>query len=308
MKTIAIIGECMIELNGTPFGTMQQTYGGDTLNTATYLARNTARDTLRVDYISALGTDPLSREMRVRWEADGIDTRHVHTDPAHSPGLYLIQLDADGERTFLYWRNNSAARHLLQQPAWPQTAAALASYDHLYLSGISLAILPPADRERLTDRLTACAAQGVQILFDGNYRPALWQNRSETRAAYARLLPHVHLALMTDDDERALWDDADIEATIARLQTAGVKNIIIKRGAEGALYAAGDERIAVAGERVARVIDTTSAGDAFNAGYLARYLQGAEPEACCRAGNHLAATVIQHKGAIIPAEYCRLEA
>ena len=246
--------------------------------------------------------------MKARWQADGIDTRHVLTDPARQPGLYLIQLDAAGERTFLYWRNQSAARYLLQHPDWPQLDAALEHFDAIYLSGISLAILPPADRERLTDRLAACAAQGVQILFDGNYRPALWQNREETRAAYARLLPHVHLALMTDDDERALWDDADIEATIARLQTAGVKNIIIKRGAEGALYAAGDERIAVAGERVARVIDTTSAGDAFNAGYLARYLQGAEPEACCRAGNHLAATVIQHKGAIIPAEYCRLEA
>jgi len=246
--------------------------------------------------------------MKARWQADGIDTRYVLTDPARQPGLYLIQLDAAGERTFLYWRNQSAARYLLRHPDWPQLDAALEHFDAIYLSGISLAILPPADRERLTDRLAACAAQGVQILFDGNYRPALWQNRSETRAAYARLLPHVHLALMTDDDERALWDDADIEATIARLQTAGVKNIIIKRGAEGALYAAGDERIAVAGERVARVIDTTSAGDAFNAGYLARYLQGAEPVACCRAGNHLAAIVIQHKGAIIPAEYCRLEA
>ena len=92
-----------------------------------------------------------------------------------------------------------------------------------------------------------------------------------------------------------------------RLQTAGVKNIIIKRGAEGALYAAGDERIAVKGETVARVVDTTSAGDAFNAGFLARYLQGADAAECCRAGNRLAATVIRHKGAIIPAEYCRLE-
>ena len=228
MKTIAIIGECMIELNGTPFGTMQQTYGGDTLNTATYLARNTARDTLRVDYISALGTDPLSREMRVRWEADGIDTRHVHTDPAHSPGLYLIQLDADGERTFLYWRNNSAARHLLQQPAWPQTAAALANYDHLYLSGISLAILPPADREHLIDILNTSR---VPITFDGNYRPALWKDPAETRTAYARLLPHVQLALMTWDDEQALWGDADPEAAIRRLQQAGVREIVLKNGA-----------------------------------------------------------------------------
>ena len=303
MKTIAIIGECMIELNGTPFGTMQQTYGGDTLNTATYLARNTARDTLRVDYISALGTDPLSREMRVRWEADGIDTRHVHTDPAHSPGLYLIQLDADGERTFLYWRNNSAARHLLQQPAWPQTAAALASYDHLYLSGISLAILPPADREHLIDILNTSR---VPITFDGNYRPALWKDPAETRTAYARLLPHVQLALMTWDDEQALWGDADPEAAIRRLQQAGVREIVLKNGAAGATYATGDTRHQIPAERVEHIVDTTAAGDAFNAGYLAARLQGADPVASCKNGNRLAARVIQHKGAIIAAEHSRL--
>ena len=215
MKTLALIGECMIELNGEPFGTMRQTYGGDSLNTATYLARVAPPDAVRVHYLTALGDDPLSRGMKARWQADGIDTCHVLTDPARQPGLYLIQLDAAGERTFLYWRNQSAARYLLQHPGWLQLDAALEHFDAIYLSGISLAILPPADRERLTDRLAACAAQGVQILFDGNYRPALWQSRDETRAAYARLLPHVHLALMTDDDERALWDDADIEATIA---------------------------------------------------------------------------------------------
>ena len=303
MKTIAIIGECMIELNGTPFGTMQQTYGGDTLNTATYLARNTARDTLRVDYISALGTDPLSREMRVRWEADGIDPRHVHTDPAHSPGLYLIQLDADGERTFLYWRNNSAARHLLQQPAWPQTAAALANYDHLYLSGISLAILPPADREHLIDILNTSR---VPIIFDGNYRPALWKDPAETRTAYARLLPHVQLALMTWDDEQALWGDADLEAAIRRLQQAGVREIVLKNGAAGATYATGDTRHQIPAERVEHIVDTTAAGDAFNAGYLAARLQGADPVASCANGNRLAARVIQHKGAIIAAEHSRL--
>ncbi|EEV88860.1 hypothetical protein HMPREF0198_0999 [Cardiobacterium hominis ATCC 15826] len=66
------------------------------------------------------------------------------------------------------------------------------------------------------------------------------------------------------------------------------------------------KRIRVAGEHVAQVIDTTSAGDAFNAGFLARYLQDADPAACCRAGNRLAAIVIQHKGAIIPAEHCQL--
>ena len=304
MKTIAIIGECMIELNGTPFGIMRQTYGGDTLNTATYLARNTRRDVLRVDYITALGDDPLSRGMRARWEADGIDTRHVHTDPAHPPGLYLIQLDDSGERTFLYWRSNSAARHLLQHPAWPQTAAALAAYDHLYLSGISLAILPPADRGQLIDTLIH---SGVPIAFDGNYRPALWQNPAETRAAYARLLPHVQLALMTWDDEQALWHDAAPEAAIVRLQQAGVREIVLKNGAAGATCASGDSRISVPAERVNDVVDTTAAGDAFNAGYLTARLQGADPAASCANGNRLAARVIRHKGAIIAAEDSRLD-
>ena len=306
MKTIALLGECMIELNGQPFGDMHQTYGGDSLNTATYLARVAPPDAVRVHYLTALGDDPLSRGMKARWQADGIDTRYVLADPARQPGLYLIQLDAAGERTFLYWRNQSAARYLLQHPDWPQLDAALAHFDAIYLSGISLAILPPADRERLTDRLTACAAQGVQILFDGNYRPALWKDPAETRTAYVRLLPHVQLALMTWDDEQALWGDADPEAAIRRLQQAGVREIVLKNGAAGANYATGDARHHIPAERVEHIVDTTAAGDAFNAGYLAARLQGADPVASCKNGNRLAARVIQHKGAIIAAEHSRL--
>ncbi|MDO4642649.1 MAG: sugar kinase [Cardiobacteriaceae bacterium] len=303
MKKIALIGECMIELNGSPFGEMRQTYGGDSLNTATYLARIASPEKIGVYYISALGNDALSLGMMAHWQADNIDTRYVLRDAKRQPGLYLIQLDAQGERTFLYWRNQSAARYLLQHPDWALVEQSLADFDFIYLSGISLAILPADDRERLIDLL---AQHSGRIVFDGNYRPALWQNRDETRAAYARLLPHVHLALMTFDDEQALWGDADAEATIQRLQQAGVTEIVLKQGKAGALYATADTRLAVQGENVAQVVDTTSAGDAFNAGFLNAYLQGAEPQKCCHDGNRLAAIVIQHKGAIIPKEYCRL--
>ena len=303
MKNIALLGECMIELNGQPFGDMRQTYGGDSLNTATYLARVAPPDAVRVHYLTALGDDPLSRGMKARWQADGIDIRHVLTDPARQPGLYLIQLDAAGERTFLYWRNQSAARYLLQHPGWPQVDAALAGFDAIYLSGISLAILPSADREHLIDILNTSR---VPITFDGNYRPALWKDPAETRTAYARLLPHVQLALMTWDDEQALWGDADPEAAIRRLQQAGVREIVLKNGAAGATYATGDTRHHIPAERVEHIVDTTAAGDAFNAGYLAARLQGADPVASCANGNRLAARVIQHKGAIIAAEHSRL--
>ena len=302
MKTIALIGECMIELNGEPFGNMRQTYGGDSLNTATYLARVSAQT--RVHYVSALGDDPLSRGMLTHWQADGIDTAHVLTDPARQPGLYLIQLDARGERTFLYWRNQSAARYLLQHPEFPKSAEFLRTCDAVYLSGISLAILPAEDRARLIALLADCAQRGVQIVFDGNYRPKLWASADETRACYQTLMPHVQLALMTFDDEQALWGDKNAEAAIARLQAAGVREIVVKLGEDGARYAQGATRVDLPTTPVAHVVDTTSAGDAFNAGFLSAWLHGQDIRTCGARGNRLAGIVIQHKGAIIPAEYC----
>ncbi|MEG9531908.1 PfkB family carbohydrate kinase, partial [Mannheimia indoligenes] len=101
MNKLAIIGECMIELNGEPFGNMRQTYGGDSLNTATYLARVSSPEQIEVRYISALGTDKLSQRMLEAWQADNINTQFVLRDEHRQPGLYLIQLDKFGERTFL---------------------------------------------------------------------------------------------------------------------------------------------------------------------------------------------------------------
>lgn len=69
MKRIALLGECMIELNGAPFGAMHQTYGGDSLNTAVYLARTADKDA-SIEYVSALGCDPISDGMLARWQQE----------------------------------------------------------------------------------------------------------------------------------------------------------------------------------------------------------------------------------------------
>lgn len=157
MKHIAIIGECMIELNGKPFGPMQQTFGGDTLNAAIYLCRgreaNGATQDIRVSYVTALGSDPLSQGMLQRWQSEGIETQWVLRDEQRTPGLYLIQLDEQGERTFLYWRNQSAARYLMQHADLAAIKCALSKVDMVFLSGITLAILPEKDRIELLNLL-----------------------------------------------------------------------------------------------------------------------------------------------------------
>lgn len=299
MKKLAIIGECMIELNGEPFGNMYQTYGGDSLNTATYLARISSSNEIEVRYLSALGTDKLSQGMLEAWQADNINTDLVLRDENRQPGLYLIQLDKQGERTFLYWRNQSAARYLLQHPDYPKALSALQEIDMVYLSGISLAILPSEDRLTLINQLAELKKQGVKIAFDSNYRPKLWESEQSAQKNYANLLKLVDLALVTFDDEHLLWDDSDEQATLTRLAQYGIETIVVKQGSQGATVQVNGEQTFVPTIPVENVVDTTSAGDSFNAGFLNGYLLGKDLTTCCQQGNQLAGIVIQHKGAII---------
>lgn len=301
MKKIAFIGECMIELNGKPFGEMWQSYGGDTLNSATYLSRISSSNEIQVHYVSALGSDNLSKQMLQHWQADNIETKWVLQDEQHQPGLYLIQLDAQGERTFLYWRNQSAAHYMVQHPDFSNVLSELQQVDMIYLSGISLAILSKNDRTFLIEQLAKLAKKGVEIAFDSNFRPKLWYSLEEAQDCYSRLLPIVNLALVTFDDEQLLWGDEDEQATLARLHQIGISKVIVKCGKNGAIFS--DSSSAQYGqaipEPVLNVVDTTSAGDSFNAGFLNGYLRNKKLDVCCQQGNCVAGIVIQHKGAII---------
>src|SRR5438874_12313443 len=103
--SVACIGECMVELSEQPDGSLSRGFGGDTLNTAVYLARLG----VAVDYVTALGDDPWSGEMLAAWHAEGIGTGLIVRVPGRLPGLYLISTDADGQRRFSYWRHSSPA-------------------------------------------------------------------------------------------------------------------------------------------------------------------------------------------------------
>jgi len=310
MLRIASIGECMIELSetaaaGEPGGDMQRTFGGDTLNTAVYLTRCLKQAEMpsgaEVHYVTALGDDPFSAEMLAAWQHEGIATGLVACLPGRLPGLYIIRTDVAGERTFHYWRSAAAARELFRAEQAETLAAALGGFDLVYLSAITLGILDSESRERLFALLDALRHSGCRIAFDSNYRPRLWTSRTEAQEAVGRALGLAALALPTFDDEAALFGDADPEATAARLHALGVEEVVVKCGAEPSLVSRRGQQARVAAETVARVVDTTAAGDSFNAAYLAARLNGADPQTAAAAGHRLAARVIATKGAIIPA-------
>lgn len=301
VRRVVLFGECMLELQGEAFGTLRQTFGGDTLNTAVYLARLAAGRGIEVQYATGLGDDSLSEGLLQRWHAEGVGTDFVRRIPGRMPGLYMIEVDARGERRFSYWRDTSAAKAYFDGVDLSPLEAAAGSIDGLYFSGISLAILPPAGRERLFGLARTLRDRGADVAFDNNFRQRLWPDAAVARDCFARAFEIASLALVTADDHQALLGLPSLDAAVAAARALPTPEVVIKRGAAPTLLRAGGWEAwqQAETEAVARVVDTTAAGDSFAAGYLCRRLAGAPAVDAARFGNRVAARVIQHPGALI---------
>ena len=298
---MAAIGECMLELSECASHqdqpVLQLGYGGDTLNTALYAARLG----VTAHYVTALGDDPRSAWLIDQWQQEGIDTQSVYTLAGRQPGLYWITTDEQGERSFAYWRGESAARELFMDEARVAALAEqLATVGLVYFSGITLSLYQPSNLHRFWHMLEILRDRGVILVFDGNYRPKGWQHPGDARAAFSQAYQLCHMALPTHDDEIMLFDDTSEQATLDRLAAKGVQEVVLKRGPRGCLVLAEGSCTEVLATPCQKPTDTTAAGDSFNAAYLAARLTGNDPIVAARAGNTLAGTVIQHRGAIIP--------
>jgi 2-dehydro-3-deoxygluconokinase len=296
-KQAWFVGECMVELRRARDGLLAQTFSGDVYNTAVYFSRVSTR--LLAYFVSAVGEDPLSEALLKEAARQGLHTDYVMRNASRQPGLYLIETGARGERSFIYWRGQSAARVMLDTEHTARLYAAVDNCRLLYFSGITLAILDDERRERLLDLARAVRECGGWVAFDSNYRPRLWADRDEAvRWVDAALAAATHV-LVTFDDEVQLHGEASPAETLQRVLESGAQDAVVKLGAGGCVArAAANEMLAVPAE-VVTVLDTTAAGDSFNAGYLAARWCGASPEAAARAGTHLAGRVVAFPGAII---------
>lgn len=291
------IGECMLELRDDAGDTLATTAAGDTYNTAVYFKRLLPAVTVR--YVSALGQDTVSRRIRRHMRDHEVDDTLVASLPQRLPGLYLIENDPDGDRHFRYWRQHSAARAMLDAAHLRQVQEALPACGGLLLTGISLAILDRERRETLLDLAQEVVRRGGWVIVDNNYRPALWP-ADEASHWLGRALKLCTHALLSFDDEAALHADADPMATIARLRAGrNSAEIVLKLGAAGCLVAQSGRAVTQIAALAVRAVDTTAAGDSFNAAYLAARWSGLAPLAAAEHGCLLAARVVAHAGAII---------
>jgi len=261
---LGCLGEVMLELVLDDADQAALGVAGDTYNTAVYAAHDGRLD---IDYITGLGSDPFSARIRAHMKRFGLGSRRVFTHPTRGPGLYAITTDAAGERSFTYWRSEAAARSL-GDPDMPPLESLLGGLTHLFYSGISLAILPQANRDRLFEAVDAFRRAGGIVAFDSNYRPHLWQDADLARAQTQRA------ALKCGADGPIALDGQPMQALLA--------------GASGH-----------PAPPAPNVVDTTAAGDSFNALFLAEFLHGQDPQSAMAAGHARALEVIGQRGAIV---------
>ncbi len=318
---IACIGEAMIELSlmAQSVGPASQSevssddsaaqrlgasvgFAGDTLNTAIYLSRiaKSLRCSIDVAFVSAIGKDAFSEKMLEMIRSEAINIEHIGRHESRLPGLYAITTDKNGERSFSYWRSNSAARMLFQTSSKPQLAE-LMQYDAIYYSAITLAILPNHIKNNFLSFLADFRKQtGKWVAFDSNYRPALWSSNEEAMLFTEQAYRCCDIALPSLDDELLLFNDTSEKEVLARLKSFGINQGALKRGADGPLDLGNHRKIENA-KPVEQVIDSTAAGDSFNGGYLANWIVKGNAYIALEQGHRCASHVVKHKGAIIPA-------
>jgi 2-dehydro-3-deoxygluconokinase len=296
MKPVAFasIGECMIELSAGSGADWRMGFAGDTFNTAWYV-RAILPKAKRVAYVTGLGDDPFSDKMRKFFAEAGVETDRIRKVAGRRPGIYAITLDK-AERSFTYWRGESAARSLADDAAWLKRA--LGDADMLYFSGITLAILAPPKRQRLMKSLAAARKAGATIAFDPNYRPVLWPSKKEARGAVEAAFAISDIALPTFSDAEVLFGDRSVEATMRRLTDSGVEEFVIKNGEKPAVVFGDGKHGKVPPMRPKRMVDTTGAGDSFSGAYLAGRILKLDPFSAARLGHLVAAEVVGVHGAL----------
>ncbi|SKA34596.1 sugar kinase [Consotaella salsifontis] len=292
---ILAIGECMVELSSAPEGLLRMGFAGDTFNTSWYL-RRALPASWQVSYFSAVGDDPVSSDLLAFMREGGIDTSLVRRIPGRMPGLYLIRLN-EGERSFYYWRDTSAAKLLADDR--DVLRAAIEASSACYFSGITMAILSPEARATLLDELRQARDAGKPVIFDPNLRPRLWPSNEVMCQAIEAAAAVSTMCLPSYSDDEVAFRDASPEATAQRYRALGVAEVVVKDGPEPAYFATSEEFVSVPATKIEKVVDTTAAGDSFNAAYIAARLTGASGVEAVKAGHAMAGEVVGHYGALI---------
>jgi 2-dehydro-3-deoxygluconokinase len=289
----------MVELVPTDISECQQSFAGDTYNALVYAKR--FENTLNCELFTAVGCDVLSSNMLKCWQLEGISTKNVIITPDHNVGIYAISTDLLGERSFDYWRNQSAAKHMMELYAEASFDLGLKKSDWVFFSGISLGILDDDSKQRLFTLLNDLKKQGCTIAFDPNYRDRMWESKAHAIEWLERAYDISNVVLPGLDDHRTLFGHSTTAEIVQYCTQFDIDEIVIKAGSAGMqVYCRDDLKASCPFTPAEKQLDSTAAGDSFAGTYLAARMCAQTPQNALEMADSVASQVVQHQGAILP--------
>ena len=257
--------------------------GGAEANVAIGLARLG----LRAGYVARVGDDPFGDEIVRTLRGEGVDVSRVQRSPQRPTGLMVKELRSPADVRVHYYRQGSAATELDGIGEVPPARS-------VHATGITLALgAGPAAAVR--ELLATGRAMGASVSFDPNIRLKLW-SLEDAVTAVREILPSIDDLLLSEAEALAIAGASELDEALRRLAGHGIARVVVRRGAEGAVGAAGDERVEVAADAAGPVVDSVGAGDAFTAGYLFERLAGSGFATAMATGAWAAGHVVAHSG------------
>ena len=291
---VCSIGEAMIEISYIKNSLYNQSFAGDTLNFCNYLDKKK----LNAFFLSAIGKSEINQSLLNFVKSKKISTKYIKQFNQFELGLYLIKNKDNGEKQFFYWRDESAAKHYFNNIDFLNLYKELKNFDFIYFSGITLSIIHISKLNNFIKLLKLLKSKKIKIVFDFNIRPSRW-NKKNLNIFLDSVLKFVDICFLSGEDMNYWKNKNNIKSYEQIVRKYKLKHSIFRKNAKFTYVFLNKTRYVFKNKSLKTVVDTSGAGDGFNAAYLSNFIVNNDPVLALKAGSSLGSKIVMKKGAIV---------
>ena len=291
---VCSIGEAMIEISNIKNSLYNQSFAGDTLNFCNYLDKKK----LNAFFLSAIGKSEINQSLLEFVKSKNISTKYIKQINQFEVGLYLIKNKDNGEKQFFYWRDESAAKQYFNNIDFLNLYKELKNFDYIYFSGITLSIIHISKLNNFIKLLKLLKSKKIKIVFDFNIRPSRW-NKKNLNIFLDSVLKFVDICFLSGEDMNNWKNKNNIKSYEQIVRKYKIKHSIFRKNAKFTYVFLNKTRYVFKNKLLKTVVDTSGAGDGFNAAYLSNFIVNNDPVLALKAGSSLGSKIVMKKGAIV---------